>query len=131
MKGCIDNEGTLVVGNKMFLDSSSPSNSFAVVFEDDGDTGYFYALNTAHEPPILDALHIYTAANVSDGNIPSTVQIVWSVDGFKSALFINDYVHAVFDFESERGYCRTGFPPANDWSKSGHEWDDDAIELFK
>ena len=48
-----------------------------------------------------------------------------------AALIINNYVHAVFDFESKKGYCRTGFPPpAKGWSENGHEWNECAIELF-
>ena len=130
MKGIIGNEGDLVVGKAMVLESSSPATQFATVFEDEGETGYFYALNSGLEEPILDALHIYNVTSVKDGDIPSSVQIAWSDDGLKSALIINDYVHAVFDFESQRGYCRTGFPPITDWSQDGHEWSDKAIELF-
>jgi hypothetical protein len=121
---------TLLIGQPTVVDSNSPTTSFATVFEDEGDTGYFYALDTRLEEPILDALQIYNVATVSDGNVPSRLQIAWSPDGFKSALIINDYVHAVFDFESCRGYCRTGFPPITDWSNDGHGWNDEAIELF-
>lgn len=126
----IENEGTLTVGQEMVLESTSPANSFAVFFEDEGDTGYFYALDTKLEEPVLDALHIYNVSNVTDGNIPSTVQIAWSNDGLKTALLVNNYVHAVFDFDTKRGYCRTGFPTITDWSKDGHEWSDKALELF-
>jgi hypothetical protein len=103
------------------------------VFEDDGETGYFYGLDTTKkDSPILDALQIYNVKNITDRNIPSTVQIVWSADGLKSALLINKYPHAIFDFQVKRGYCRTGFPPpAKTWSSQGHEWDDKAQDLFK
>jgi len=71
-------------------------------------------------------------AGVTDRQIPSTVQIVWSRDGLKSALVINRFPHAVFDFQASRGYCRNDFPPpTGDWSKEGHAWTDEAIELFK
>lgn len=130
MKGVIENEGVLNVGQAIVLESNSFVNSFATFFEDDGDTGYFYAADTQLESPVLDALHIYNVMNVTDGNVASKVQIGWSNDGLKAALIINDYVHAVFDFESKRGYCRTGFPPIADWSKDGHEWSDKALELF-
>ncbi len=80
----------------------------------------------------MDALHIYNVANVTDRAKPSVVQLVWSRDGLKAALLINRYPHAVFDFESRRGYCRTGFPPPDKiWTQHSHEWSDDAQELFR
>ena len=131
MKGTTGAEATLIVGQEMVLQSSTPISSFAAVFEDDGETGYFYGLDTKLEEPILDALHIYNAMNVPDGAVPSRVQIAWSSDGQKSALIINEFVHAVFDFESKRGYCRTGFPPpSKDWSQDGLDWSEEAIDLF-
>ena len=130
MKGVIENEGELIVGKEMILESNSPQNALAAFFEDDAETGYFYVLDTSLAEPVIDALEIYNVSNVRDGNIPSTVQIAWSNDGLKTALIINDYVHAVFDFDSQRGYCRTGFPSITDWSKDGHEWSDKALELF-
>src|SRR5258705_12940322 len=108
MVGMIVNEGIFVVGKELVFDGTSPTTSFAAVFEDDGETGYFYALNRESQDSILDALHIYNVSNVTDGQIPSSIQIIWSNDGLKTALRINDFVHAVFDFQSKRGYCRTG-----------------------
>jgi hypothetical protein len=101
----------LLVGKPLVIEASSPHSNFAAVFEDDGDTGYFYALDPASEKnPILNALQIYNVSNVTDGSKPSEVVIGWSVDGRKVALLINSHPHAVFDFASKRGYCRTGFP---------------------
>jgi hypothetical protein len=130
MNGFLGLEEELQIGRPVLLDSCSSENSFAVFFEDDGDTGYFYALDTKQEPSILDAVHIYNVKNIVDRDVPSNLQIAWSVDGLKAALIINDYVHAVFDFDANRGYCRTGFPPMTDWSKEGHHWNDEALGLF-
>ena len=126
-------EQTIRVGEKAVIEGPSPSTQFVVVFEDDGQTGYFYGLDTSRQGnPIVDALHIYDVDDVTDKDVPSTVQIVWSADGLKAALLINRYAHAVFDFDAKRGYCRTGFPPpAESWSSEGHDWDDKALELFK
>ena len=120
-------------GQEAFLDSKSVSNSFAVVFEDDGTTGYFYALDTANEHhKILDAVLIYTAENVTDKDRSSVARIIWSANGEQAALLINDYPHAVFDFAAKRGYCRTGFPPPSPKrSSEGHGWDDAAMDFFK
>ena len=106
---------------------------FKAVFEDDGDTGYFYGLDTRNaEEPVLDALHIYDVETVSDRELPSRFQIVWTADGTKVALFVNEYSHAAFDFAARRGYCRTNFPPPlhSDFSSAGHEWDDSVAESF-
>lgn len=116
------------------VEGTSPEGRFVAVFEDDGDTGYFYALDTQAEGnPIQDALHIYNANNVTDRARPSMAKIGWSQDGLKAVLLINDYPHAVFDFSTRQGRCRTGFPPAapdGAWSSAGHAWDDAMIALF-
>src|SRR5215831_10401832 len=130
MTGVFALEEQLVIGRPAVFESRSSNNPFAVFFEDDGETGYFYALDTQKQMPILDAVQIYNVANVVDKNRASKLQILWSHGGSSSALIINDYVHAVFDFSGNRGYCRTGFPPIYEWSKEGHEWSDEALNLF-
>lgn len=124
---------TINVGEEKTIFGESPAGRFATVFEDDGRTGYFYALDAEKtNNNICDAVQIYIVSNVVDKHIPSKVEIVWSEDGLKSALLINDFPHAVFDFSARRGYCRTNFPPADkDWTEFEHEWTDDALELFK
>ena len=124
---------TILVGKATTIEAPSPSEAFGVVFEDDGDTGYFYGLDFGRdENPIVDALHIYNVHTVTDRKKPSTVQIVWSQDGLKAALLINDQPHAVFDFAAHRGYCRTGFPPADkNWSDHTHDWSDEAMALIQ
>lgn len=60
MKGTIGAEQTIIVGEETFVDSTSPIHPVAVVFEDDGDTGYFYAVDRTGEGlHIFDAAHIY------------------------------------------------------------------------
>lgn len=127
-------ESELIVGTPLVVEAQAPQEPFVAVFEDDGDTGYFYALDTsADDNPIEDALHIYNAADVADKEEPSEVKIGWSQDSRKVVLLINGYPHAVLDFEAKRGYCRTGFPPPvedSPWGVHGHAWNDAAVELF-
>lgn len=125
-------EETLTVGEAAVLQGPSPGGRFLVTFEDDGQTGYFFALDLLNPvKPICDALHIYNVEAVADRDQDSVFQIAWSQDGLKACLIINDDPHAVFDFEAKRGYCRTGFPPADpEWTKFSHEWDDGVVELF-
>lgn len=123
---------TFVVGQPTEVFGESHLGRFATVFEDDGDTGYFYALDAENaDNQICDAMQIYNVSNVVDKDLASDVAILWSEDGMKSVLLINDYPHAVFDFESRRGYCRTNYPPNAAWTGFDHEWTDEALELFK
>lgn len=106
-------EETFIVGQDTFFDSVSPTTSFGVTFEDDLETGYFYAVDTRPDLQILDALHIYNVANVTDKDKPSKIQIAWTDNGEIASLLINNYCHAIFDFKERAGYCRNGFPESN------------------
>jgi hypothetical protein len=126
-------------GQNYFLASDSPSAPYGAVFEDDGETGYFYALEQGShgdDGRILDAVHIYNVESVVDKDRPSTADILWSADGMKVALSINGYPHAAFDFEARRGYCRMNFPNfaqeiAEGWSRASHQWDDGVMNFFR
>jgi hypothetical protein len=109
----LDLEETFIVGEDTFFDSTSPSSSFGVTFEDDQTTGYFYAINRKPSLKILDALHIYNVINVVDKDKPCKIQIAWSESGHLASLLINNYCHAIFDFKNKAGYCRNAFPPSN------------------
>ena len=122
---------TITMGNPITLDCSSPKASFAVVFEDDGETGYFYGLNLDNrKQPVLDALHIYNVEDVLDSEVSLKIEIRWSEDGLKSCLAINSFIHAVFDFESRKAYCRNNFPPPDRRFTNSHQWKDEALDLF-
>ncbi len=99
-----------VVGEENLFDACSPENSYCVLFEDDLTTGYFYAVDQDNDMEVLDALHIYNVEDVVDRCTQSEIKIFWSGNGLVSFLVINDYCHAVFDFESKAGYCRNGLP---------------------
>jgi len=121
---------TLNVGVEIVVESASPVGRYQAVFEDDGQTGYFYALDMERPyNPIADALHIYNVESVVDKDKPSQLHIIWSADGLKAALFINSFPHAVYNFTDGVGCCRTGFPPPFD-SSGSHEWDETQMEHF-
>ncbi|MGO8796714.1 MAG: DUF2251 domain-containing protein [Candidatus Sulfotelmatobacter sp.] len=119
-------------GTPIVVHRDAPSGRFGAFFEDEGDVGYFYALDlTRSENRILDAVHIYNVKSVIDRDQPSSLSIVWSDDESKCALLINGYPHSVFDFAAKRGHCRTNFPnypdsPDGGWLRSDHSWSDDA-----
>ena len=96
-------EQEFLVGQATVLEGAAPEGHFVAVFEDDGETGYFYALDmSVKQQPIQDAVHIYNVDNVSDRGIPSTVKIGWSTDSTKAVLLINGDPHAVFDFQARQ-----------------------------
>src|SRR5438874_2357679 len=132
MNATTEAEQVIVAGDKSYVDSASPTNSFAAFFEDDGETGYFYAVERKNSnPSILDALHVYNVGGVPERDRPRRLTIVWSHDGLKSALLLDDIPQAVFDFAAKRGYCRSGCPPpSSHWPDAGHQWSDAALELF-
>lgn len=120
MKGYLLAEKTVTPGEANFIESVSSENNFAVVFEDDTSTGYFYALEITPETGaqrILDALHIYNVEEVAEDG-PLAVKIIWSRDWLKCALVVNAQCHALFDFGAQRGCCINEFPPPNEfWTK--------------
>src|SRR4051812_30717202 len=121
MKGYLLKEESFIAGEDTFIDSASSENNYAVVFEDDNDTGYFYALQlnkATGEQQVLDALHIYEVDAIEPAQRPGTIKIIWSTDWLRCALIVNNYCQAIFDFANHGGYCRNAFPPPNEiWTK--------------
>ena len=122
------------IGNEAVIEADSPQGSFVAVFEDDGSTGYFYAVDTASRDPVIqDAVHIYSIGGDVERGKEGVAKIGWTSDSQKAALVIDNHVHAVFGFVKKQGYCRTGYPapPRNNiWLTRGHEWEDGALESF-
>ena len=127
---------TLRVGQPLVVDADSPDGRYAVVFEDDGDAGCFYAVDTDVEDgnPVQDALLVYLAADVIDADLASTLELGWSQDGLKALLLINDVPHAAFDFGQRQGWCLSGLPEAavnEAWSKAPRAWNEAVEALFE
>ena len=122
-------------GKETVYARDSETSSFSGVFEDDGTTGYFYAYDRAalEDERILDACHIYDAEDVVDRERPSKVEIIWTHDGMKAALLINDYPHAVIDFSAREAYCRSNFPPpSGPWrAERRMPWSDALLADFR
>lgn len=125
-------EARLLVGKPVVVESQSADGRLGAVFEDDGETGYFYALDfTAGGNPIQEAISIYDVAKVADRDKPSGLMIRWSKDGRRAGLWINDHPHAVFDFAGKRGYSRSNFPAPGKWKGHDFAWDDAALNFFR
>jgi hypothetical protein len=114
MKPFLGTEDLVRVGVKCVLESNRPDGTKGVVFEDDGETGYFYARDyRMSEPAFVDALHIYTVQRVADRDRPSMLKIIWTRDFEAAALLINQRPHAVFHFGQRCGYAADPFPDAD------------------
>jgi hypothetical protein len=122
-------------GHETCVAGESPKTSFSGVFEDNGETAYFYACDRANtEMPILDGVHIYNVADLIDGHLDSEVEIRWSADGLKAGLLINEYLYAVLDFATQKAYSRSNFPPVcGAWSITGGRpsWHDGLADLLR
>ena len=114
-------------GSEVTFSAESPP--YAVVFEDDGKTGYFYGLDRSLDEPLLDALHVYDSGPLADLLEGRTAHLdIWaSEDGFAISLLVNGKDQAFFDFSDRRAMCRSGFPPAESGYTDSHEWDEKAL----
>jgi hypothetical protein len=136
MKGYLLKEQAFIAGEDTFIESISSENNYGVAFEDDTETGYFYAIELNKETgdqQILDAVHIYEVEDIDPAKKPGRVSIIWSTDWLRCALLINNYCQAVFDFANHGGYCRNEFPPPNDiWTKGERTLTDEMVnKLFQ
>lgn len=134
MKGYLLKEQAFVAGEAIIVESSASENNYAVAFEDDTETGYFYALEIdkkTNEQQVLDAVHIYQTDSISKKDRDSALKIIWSTDWLKCALIINNHCQAIFDFENQVGYNRNEFPPPNgSWTRQSKAMTHELIASF-
>ncbi|MBS1934220.1 MAG: DUF2251 domain-containing protein [Bacteroidetes bacterium] len=132
MNGYLMQKQKFVWGEDLFIESFSPENRYGTVFEDDGETAYFYAVEQDEEGKgqrILDALHIYETTKTKKKRNVSELMIVWSKDWLKCALIIDSACHAIFDFEKQGGYNINEFPlPNSFWTKHGRKLTNEIIQ---
>lgn len=132
MNGYLMQEQQWTPGEDLFVESMSPENRYGVVFEDDGEAAYFYAVHKDEEGggmSILDALHIHEREEDDEPEAPKKLLIVWSRDWLKCALVIDSFCHALFDFEAQGGYNINEFPPPNEfWTRSDRKLTDELIK---
>jgi hypothetical protein len=122
MKPFLGAESTIRVGVEAIIESDTPDGLRGVIFEDDGDTGYFYARDYSRpEQYFIDALHVYDVSGVVDAERSSKVRIMWSRDFMVAALLINQRPHVIFHFGESCGYSERPFPEADPKSGWTHE----------
>jgi hypothetical protein len=123
-------EVKFTVGTETVCDSTAAKGSVSAMFEDDGTTGYLYAVEPGAEMTILDAMHIYNVADVADRQVPVTAQLFWTVEETAVALIINGFCHALYDFQRQAGFCRNAFPPAINSQTFKRELTDELVEQY-
>jgi hypothetical protein len=140
MNGYLMQEQKWSPGEDLFVESFSPENRYGVVFEDDGESAYFYAVEKDEQGEglrVLDALHIHEEDDPEDeddaqeDDEPADLKIIWSRDWQKCALVLDGFVHALFDFENQGGYNINEFPPPNDfWTQGDRKLTPELIQKF-
>ena len=133
MNGYLMQEQKWTPGEDLFIESFASEGRWGVVFEDDGEAAYFYAVEKDESGgglSILDALHIYESGSAAAPApvSPKPLLIIWARDWMKCALVIDGFCHAIFDFEAHGGYNINEFPPPNDiWTKGDRKLTDELI----
>ncbi|OHD17813.1 MAG: hypothetical protein A2086_12610 [Spirochaetes bacterium GWD1_27_9] len=122
----IDKTIGLIPTKSNFVDSVAINKDYAVIFEINDATAYFYALDISNgKQKILDVLYIYNTTAILEPKKVSAIKIDWSDNYRYAILFINDDPHAIFDFEAKRGYNQVEYPSGiseTGWSNKNKEW---------
>ncbi len=108
------------------LEVAGPTPPRLVVFQDDGASGYFYAVDApeGRSPEMVDGIFIYTV-DPMQSLIPEIAEVRWSPDGDRAVLFFDGVPQAAFDFAQQRGYGRVPSQSATSgpWPLHEHVWD--------
>ena len=110
---------------EVVLKTSSSVSGHACVFEDDGTTGYLYALKPAENGdaigPIADAVLVYQYTEGNPRQHSAELQFQWTDSGSCCGLVLDGHLYALFDFDTQTGFSISGFPPASEtggWARS-------------
>lgn len=108
MPSSVDHEHALVVGTPAVIESLSHVRPHGVLVEDDGDTGYLYAVAALDDGGIriLDAVPLYAVGRTADRGAMCAARLSWSADGMKALLALDAVAYAVFDFSTRTGRSR-------------------------
>ena len=116
--------------------SYSPAAPFAVLFEDDGEAGYVYAarLDAQQNADVEDLVELYQHHSefLLPFQMPQDLNVVWSKNGEKAAVLIQETFHVVFDFATSRTYAKSlDVPEESGWSRLQFEYRADIVGDFE
>ena len=105
------------VGTKAAYQSVSSDARLRCIFEDDGDTGYLYALDHSDgsAQPIKDAVNIYNVGTAIGQEV--TFEFRWSPDGRCCLMKLNNESIAFADFDEKQLLARSNFPSVSTWTQ--------------
>ena len=112
-------------GKPATFESPSADPRIRCAFEDDGETGYLYALDYSDggAQPIKDAVSLYNVQSANDLEI--AVEFKWSEDGRKCGLLLNGVLEAFADFDRQLLSAKSNFPAISIWTRQSRPtWDD-------
>jgi hypothetical protein len=103
-------------GTSAAYQSVSSDPRLRCVFEDDGGTGYLYALDhtDGSAQPIKDAVNIYTVDTAND--LDATFDFQWSDDGQRCVMKLDGEPVAIVDFQTKQLSARSNFPRTSPWT---------------
>ena len=125
---------------KAWFSSDSPSPPWALVFEDEGPSGYVYAYDRtrADQSAILDAMLVYNNGETTDPAREYLASVQWSRDGQECVLYVDGSAQAYMNFAARTSFCRNNFPNFLDdsgrpggWRASSHAWEDATLSRFE
>src|SRR5687768_4983642 len=105
MKGYLLKNEEIKPGEGCFIQSESAEHAFVVVFEDDNETGYFYAAekDATGSLSILDMLFVYDAQQVSAKEKKAKLSILWLTNCRRFALIFINTAILFFNFKTKEG----------------------------
>ena len=132
MKGYLLKNEEITIGEGCYIESAASEHPFIVMFEDDRETGYFYAAikDASGSLSILDMLFIYDAQHVPAKEKQAKLSLLWSTDWQRCGLILDNTCHAVFDFHNRTGYNLTAFPPPVLWTAGERRLTEDMVRSF-
>ena len=102
----------------------------AVVLEDDGQRGFFYAAREDFEE-IFDALLLYEHGESDQLKDGEKFMFVWNPSRRKAGIYYRGEYQAIVDFSSKRACNRKCEPPTVVgplWPHTSHEWNEEMEE---
>lgn len=122
MSTVVSLERTIIPGVPVVVSWDCPASSFGVMFEDDGQTGYVYAVQNAGEGSgILDALMVYQMRPGDQPSSPRFLTLRWAYPVV--AVYLDSALAAAYDFHGRRRFGVLRFPPPGQgWMDTEPEW---------
>jgi hypothetical protein len=132
MRGVVSVNQSFTPGGRDLIESKSPAGGIGVVFEDDGKTGRFHAIDVNNPDRPLDTLDVYSVSQIPKRDKGPALVIIWSTDGQSALLMVGGIPQAAFNFSTKRGFCQFNSPAPNPaWTKFSHKWDFAALAPFQ